>query len=140
MATRSRNATEADYQSYFDSHIKHDPVTDCYLWTAAKNNIGFGFFRYQGKMQTAHRVALKLIGQDIEGKVVHHVCNNYDCVNPDHLVAGTYKNKGESMSKKGSAGVVSKNPKYFQTCPHCGYHGIPGILGRFHNDKCSQKV
>lgn len=130
--------TEAEYRRLFDSHIEEND-SGCYLWTASKNNIGFGFFRYHDKMQTAHRVQLKLLGQNIDGKTVHHICDNYHCVNPAHLVAGTLKQKGESVAKKGRAGRICTDPTLFKTCEHCGYHGNQAVLAHVHGDKCKHK-
>jgi len=133
-----KQTTEAEYRSFFNSHVKEDD-SGCYLWTASKNNIGFGFFRYHNKMQTAHRVSLKLEGFNVDGKVVYHTCDNYHCVNPDHLRVGTLKDKGAVVASKGRAGTICTNPSFFDTCIHCGYHGNKAVLGHVHGDKCKQK-
>ena len=127
------------YREYFDSHCKQDEVSDCVLWTACKNNIGFGMFRYQSKMQTAHRVQLKLLGYNIEKKIVYHSCDNYNCVNPDHLFIGTLQDKAQQVKQKGRAGVAWSDAKYYQTCKYCGYNGSPAVLGHRHNERCKHK-
>ena len=122
----------------FMSHIEKQS-DGCWIWTAAKNNIGYGMFRYDGKMRTAHRCIMHMEGHEIEGKTVYHTCSNYDCVNPEHLRVGTKKDKVNYMVDKGMAGLVWKDPKYHKTCPHCGYHGSPAVIGQFHNDRCKKK-
>lgn len=130
--------TKEEFRTLFNNHVKEDN-SGCYLWTAAKNNIGYGMFRYINGMATAHRTIMDMDGHDIKGKVVYHVCDNYHCVNPNHLRIGTLKDKGAVVSSKGRGGATCKDPAYFKTCPHCGYHGNQAVLGHFHNDQCKQK-
>lgn len=126
------------YQSLFNSHVKIDDA-GCYLWQAAKNNIGYGMFRYDGKMRTAHRVAMHFDGHDIDNKVVYHLCDNYNCVNTDHLRIGTLKDKSQVMASKGRAGLHWKDVSRHKTCPHCGHTNSPAVIGHYHNDKCEHK-
>lgn len=126
------------YETLFNSHVKLDD-SGCHLWTAAKNNIGYGMFRYKHGMATSHRVIMDLLGYDIVNKIVYHTCDNYNCVNPDHLRIGTRFDKAQMMASKGHAGKHWKDPKYFKTCPHCNFHGSPAVIGHFHNDKCKNK-
>jgi hypothetical protein len=131
--------TEQQYKTYYYSHVKHDPTTGCDLWTASKNNIGYGFFRYDGKMRTVHRLRMEWEGYNIEGKVVYHDCDNYHCVNPNHLNVGTNQQKTDVMTSKGRIGTNWRDKNKYQTCIHCGYHGSPAVVGRRHNDKCKHK-
>jgi len=127
------------YKKYYESHIKIDPTTGCELWTAATNNIGYGMFRYDGKMRTVHRLRMEWEGYDIEGKVVFHDCDNYHCVNPLHLNIGSLHDKAQIMMTKGRSGTAWSSPQMHKTCKHCGYHGSPAVIGRRHNDKCKHK-
>ena len=77
-----------EYKKRFDTHIKIDEDSGCHLWEAAKNNIGYGLFRFRKGIATTHRVIMDLEGHDIEGKMVYHICDNYNCVNPEHLRVG----------------------------------------------------
>lgn len=74
----------------------------CWIWTASVNRHGYGYFRYAGRTQRAHRVAWQLVYGDIpNGLCVLHLCDNPPCVNPDHLVLGTQRqNLADMISKK----------------------------------------
>ena len=138
MPRKKSQTTEQEYRTYFNSHVKEDD-SGCYLWTAAKNNIGYGLFRYHDGMATAHRTQMKMQGHNIDGKVVYHTCENYHCVNPSHLRIGTRKDKAEMAATRGKIGATFTNPKYFKKCPHCGKLANPAVYGHSHGDRCKQK-
>lgn len=141
MTTKKYNQpTKNEYETYFKNKYVIDENTGCYLWTAAKNNIGFGMFRYGDGMATAHRVAMALLDYDIKGKVVYHTCDNYHCVNPDHLRVGSNDDKAKQIVKKGRAGHILSDPKNFVTCEHCGSVNNVAVNGRWHGDRCKHKV
>lgn len=129
------------YKELFASHVNiTTDGTDCHLWIAAKNNIGYGLWRYDGKMRTVHRIMAKWEGYNIDGLVVYHSCDNYNCVNPQHLNVGTRWDKSQVMASKGRAGNAWRDIKYHTTCIHCGYTGSPAVIGRRHNDRCEFKA
>jgi len=88
----------------------------CWLWTATKDEKGYGFF-YSGKRQErAHRVAYQLyVGEIPEGLQVLHRCDVPSCVNPDHHFLGTNADniadrevKGRGVRLKGESHGCSK--------------------------------
>ena len=58
----------------------------CWLWTAAKQQAGYGMFKWDGAGQPAHRVVYRLVvGPIPDGHDLDHSCGVRACVNPDHL-------------------------------------------------------
>lgn len=85
----------------------------CWIWTAYyKERFGFsyGWMRYNGKSENAHRVSYKVFkGEILDGFEIDHLCRNTLCINPDHLEVvvhaenmkrGNLKNNGEHERSK----------------------------------------
>lgn len=88
----------------FWSKVNRDTASGCWLWTANKNNKGYGMFSvssYVGK-QLAHRLAFAdAHGAIPKGALVLHSCDNPRCVNPHHLRLGTFKDNVADMDQRG---------------------------------------
>jgi hypothetical protein len=83
-------------------------TADCWVWTAATNDNGYGFFGMggrSGRMHLAPRVAWLLTFGEIPAEAeVRHRCDNPPCVNPSHLVLGTHaENMADMTSRKRQA-------------------------------------
>lgn len=73
----------------------------CHLWIAALSPIGYGRFQVKRKSIYAHRFSYLLHkGLIPKGICVLHKCDIRNCVNPDHLFLGTYKDNTQDMIKK----------------------------------------
>jgi hypothetical protein len=89
----------------FWQKVQIEGPDECWLWTAAKYNNGYGVIHYEGRNQGAHRVSWQLHNRDIpSGMCVCHKCDNPACVNPNHLWLGTVKDNMRDKSRKGHAG------------------------------------
>jgi len=65
--------------------------TGCWLWQASLSQ-GYGQVTLGGKKRVVHRLFYEHFkGPLPEGKELHHLCDNTNCVNPAHLLAVTSK-------------------------------------------------
>ena len=78
----------------------------CWLWLGEINNTGYGRFKYERRMQVAHRFAfVEAKGFVPDGLCLDHLCRVRRCVNPGHLEAVTfsenvrrgYESRGEGI-------------------------------------------
>lgn len=80
---------------------------DCWEWVGCKNREGYGQFNCQGRSYVAHRVSYEHYKGDIpDNLVIHHMCYNKSCVNPNHLEAITNK---ENLSRKRIVKKITNN-------------------------------
>lgn len=81
-----RHASDADR---FWSHVRRGEADECWEWTAAVMNTGYGLFRWGGRGGSwclAHRYAYEaLVGAIPAEESIHHVCENKRCCNPAHM-------------------------------------------------------
>lgn len=89
-----------DQAALFWSHV--DKSGECWIWTAATADNGYGLFNDRGRMERAHRMAWRLTcGTIPQGLCVLHRCDVRPCVRPDHLFLGTKKDNTLDMMTKG---------------------------------------
>ena len=74
----------------FWSKITVDPITRCWLWTAALTSRGYGSWSDGVKVRSTHRVTFEAFNGPIpDGLTVDHLCLVKRCCNPAHLEAVT---------------------------------------------------
>lgn len=84
----------------FWSKVTVGEPDECWNWTAALNNMGYGVIgtgrRVEGTrgISYAHRLAWEFTHGTIQdGLLVLHRCDNSKCCNPSHLYLGTYTDR-----------------------------------------------
>lgn len=78
-------------------------TTPCRVWRGATNNMGYGVLRRGGRAWLLHRWIMRLAGEEIDGKVVMHLCDNPPCFRFDHLRVGSHRDNTQDMVRKGRA-------------------------------------
>ncbi len=108
--------TTAEVARFFD---KVRITKHCWLWIASLSRNGYGRFRFNGRIMSAHRFSYGLFVRPIEpSKYILHrrECGNRNCVNPNHLYQGTQLDNvrdrelwGKSLRGEGYGGSKLSN-------------------------------
>lgn len=96
------NHTQSDLDRFWIKVDKSgsEEFPDCWLWTSQLRT-GYGIFRLQGKIISAHRFSYFLAtGENPGNERVRHSCDNGQCVNPDHLLLGTHADNMRDMYER----------------------------------------
>ena len=88
------------------------PVTEtgCWIWLGGADELGYGRYGNRKHRVNVPRRAYELyVGPIAAGLVVRHTCDMPSCVNPAHLVTGTYKDNSQDMVRRGRSCAGDKH-------------------------------
>lgn len=77
----------------FERYVERIPFTTCWIWVGQSitGKSDYGYFRENKRVVLAHRRALEWKLGKTFGEIVRHSCDTPSCVNPAHLLLGSYK-------------------------------------------------
>ena len=100
------------WRFYRHIDLPKNPERDCWLWTGPLNGGpgNYGYIYLDSRKQLAHRFSVEIHTQKKipEGKVISHLCNNPQCVNPYHLEIATQKQNVAHMMKSNRDNIGRK--------------------------------
>ncbi len=89
------------------------PDTNCWLWNRATYANGYGWIKAFGKVVSAHRFSYELHKGPIpDGMHILHSCDVRNCVNPDHLRAGTHVENMAEAAERGRMPRGENHPNF----------------------------
>ena len=101
--THGGPTTHASPAIRFWRYVNKISPEECWLWTGKTEKTGYGRFQAGGRGSPqggAHRYS-HFLATGENPPVVMHACDNRPCVNPAHLISGTYRANMEDMVAKG---------------------------------------
>lgn len=103
--------------------------TPCHVWTAGRDQKGYGKLTLCGREYRAHRVSYEFHIGPIEPELeIDHLCRNEPCINPEHLEEVTSKvnthrspihNVSKTHCKKGHAFTESNTIRFKRGGRNC---------------------
>ena len=104
----------------FWAKVQRGPNEECWLWTGASFENGYGVFWFEGTNIRAHRFSYEEARGPIpEGLALDHLCRTRGCVNPAHLEAVSLR---ENILR--GEGITARNARKTH-CKH-GHEFTPG--------------
>ena len=85
----------------FWSHVERRGPEDCWPWTGARNERGYGVGWTGKRTRLAHRIAWFLTCGSWPADCLCHRCDNPPCCNPAHCFEGSRKDNLVDMRAKG---------------------------------------
>lgn len=81
-----------------------DRSSGCWEWPFARNKLGYGLVRFDGRTWLAHRLTYQL-ATGTTPDVCRHQCDNPPCTNPGHLLDGTVLDNARDSCERGQQPV-----------------------------------
>jgi hypothetical protein len=95
--------TESTREKFW-AKVSKPEGADCWIWIGARVNDEYGQMNIAHKRVLAHRISYELkYGSIPTGSLILHHCDVRQCVNPDHLYAGSYSDNIRDRWKRNRA-------------------------------------
>jgi hypothetical protein len=106
-----KKMTHDEAVAAFVSKTKLDVLTGCVNWTGTKTDEGYAIVWWQGRIQSAGRVAYHLRHRNVSPKLkVRHRCHNRACVNAAHLAVGSQSAATRNRTARTAGGQTAWLP------------------------------
>jgi hypothetical protein len=87
-----------------------DNFNDCWEWQSGKDKDGYGRFYLNSKSLLSHRAIYECYYENIPfNLLIRHNCDNPSCVNPRHLLLGTYQDNTDDMVFRNRSSFGERN-------------------------------
>ena len=108
LACSNKMKTTKAPHLYFWEKADRRQDDECWPWLGTVDQNGYGRVIFMTSAIKAHRVSYEMANGPIpDGLVIMHKCDNPNCVNPNHLEAGTQRENMIGASVRGRLNPIS---------------------------------
>ena len=84
---------------------------DCWEWIGGQDGRGYGCMSINNKGKKAHHISFYLCYNRWPTGIVRHKCDSPSCINPTHLVEGTYQDNSNDAIERNRIPKGFNHPK-----------------------------
>lgn len=90
-------------------YLGSDFFGECWIWQGP-TRVGYAYVYHRANISylTAAHLLVKIRG-DVLKECVRHTCDNKMCVNPNHIITGTFKQNMDDCKRNGNLPVNTSN-------------------------------
>lgn len=130
-------------ERFWSKVIVEEDNSKCWAWVGGVDKKGYGRLNVDGSPKLAHRCSWEINrGVIPDGFLVRHLCNNPNCVNPNHLATGSHQQNSNDCRDGGRHGFKGSARFSYQEIllirAACAKGMTPGEIGKIYNIKGDQ--